>query len=93
MPDRLILIDTDMVVLLGGSGSLPDALQSLEFAPAQARRLAAATAQLQRGKAFKDNYTAVVLQAALRASPRDRAAERAAGGCGAARQPGTRVEH
>lgn len=66
MSDRLLLIDTDMLVLLGGSGTLGDVLHSLNFEPQQTRRLAAATQQFQRGRAFKDNYTATVLQAALR---------------------------
>lgn len=66
MSDRLLLIDTDMLVLLGGSGTLGEVLQSLDFEPEQSRRLAAATRQFQRGRVFKDTYTATVLQAALR---------------------------
>jgi len=66
MSDRLLLIDTDMLVLLGGSGTLADVISSLGFAINQCRRLAAATHQLQRGRAFKDAFQASVLQAALR---------------------------
>lgn len=66
MSDRLLLIDTDMLVLLGGSGTLSDVLHALNFEPQQTRRLAAATHQFQRGREFRDNYTATVLQAALR---------------------------
>lgn len=66
MSDRLLLIDTDMLVLLGGSGTLDEVLAALDFEPQHSRRLAAATHQLQRGRAFKDNYRATVLQAALR---------------------------
>lgn len=66
MSDRLLLIDTDMLVLLAGSGTLGDVLQSLGFEPQQSRRLAAATRQFQHGRVFKDNYRATVLQAALR---------------------------
>lgn len=66
MSDRLLLIDTDMLVLLGGSGTLGEVLQSLDFKPEQSRRLAAATQQFQRGRVFKDTYTATVLQAAVR---------------------------
>ncbi len=68
MSDRLLLIDTDMLVLLGGSGTLGDGLQSLDFEAKQSRRLAAATQQFQRGRVFKDTYPATVLQAALRAA-------------------------
>lgn len=66
MSDRLLLIDTDMLVLLGGSGTLGEVLQSLDFEPEQSRRLAAATRQFQHGRTFKDTYTATTLQAALR---------------------------
>jgi hypothetical protein len=66
MSDRLLLIDTDMLLLLAGSGTLDDVLQSLGFEPQQTCRLAAATQQFQRGRVFKDSYTAPVLQAALR---------------------------
>ncbi|MCH7701179.1 MAG: hypothetical protein IID37_05790 [Planctomycetes bacterium] len=66
MSDRLLLIDTDMLVLLGGSGTLGDVLQSLDFVPEQCRRLAAAIQQFQRGRVFKDTYPATVLQAASR---------------------------
>jgi len=66
MSDRLLLIDTDMLVVLGGSGTLADVLSSLEFEPKQCRRLAVATEQLRRGRVFKDTYAATVLQAALR---------------------------
>ena len=66
MSDRLLLIDTDMLVLLAGSGTLGDVLQTLGFEPRQIRRLAAATRQFQHGRAFKDNYAASVLQAAVR---------------------------
>jgi hypothetical protein len=66
MSDRLFLIDTDMLVMLGGSGTLADVLASLDFEPKQCRRLAAATEQLRRGRVFKDTYAATVLQDALR---------------------------
>ena len=66
MSDRLLLIDTDMLVLLGGSGTLGDVLAALDFEPHQSRRLDAATHQFQRSRAFKDNYRATVLRAALR---------------------------
>ncbi|NOT01772.1 MAG: hypothetical protein HOP29_14220 [Phycisphaerales bacterium] len=68
MSDRLLLIDTDMLVLLGGSGTLADVLSSFDFEPEQCRRLAAATEQLRRGRVFKDTYPATVLRAVLRAA-------------------------
>lgn len=66
MPERLLLIDTDMLVLLGGSETLSIVLDLLGFRMDQARRLAAATCQLQRGRRFKDAYPAPLLQSAFR---------------------------
>jgi hypothetical protein len=68
MSERLLLIDTDMLVLLGGSDTLLAALELLGFQAAQTRRLAAAVHQLERGRSFKDAYAGSVLQAALRAA-------------------------
>lgn len=68
MSERLLFIDTDMLVLLGGSGTLPAALALLGFLPDQVRRLAAAPHQLERSRRFKDTYPAPVLQAARRAA-------------------------
>ena len=68
MPERVLLIDTDMLVLLGGSGTLRATLDLLGFEAGQARRLPAAPYQMARGRLFKDSYAAPVLQAALRAA-------------------------
>lgn len=65
MSDRLLLIDTDMLALLSGSGTLADVLRALDFVQEQCRRLAAATQQFQRGRVFRDAYEAPVLRAAL----------------------------
>jgi hypothetical protein len=66
MSDRVLLIDTDLLVLLGASGTLPVVLEVLGFELEQTRRLAAASSQLSRGRRFKETYPGPALQAALR---------------------------
>ena len=65
MSERLLLIDTDILVLLGASGMLPRVVELLEFQHEQVRRLPAATYQLERSRSFRDAYPAPVLHAAL----------------------------
>ena len=65
MSDRLLLVDTDILVLLGASGTFSTVLALLNFQAGQTRRLAAATYQLERGRTFKATYAAPALHAAL----------------------------
>lgn len=62
---RVLLVDTDVLVLLGASETLPTVLEKLGFKTDEVRRLAAATSQLERGARFKATYSGAALQAAL----------------------------
>lgn len=68
--ERLLLIDTDVLVLLSASGTLEAAIQMLGFDLANARRLPAAISQLERGSRFREDYPATALRTALRQARR-----------------------
>src|SRR3989337_3513669 len=70
MPERLLLIDTDVLVLLGASMTLSLVREPLGFREEQGRRLPAATWQLERGKPFQETYTGPALRSALEVARR-----------------------
>jgi hypothetical protein len=57
MPDRRLLVDSDVFVLLAASGSLPRVAELLGFSPEQLGRLAALPHMLQRGRSFRKKYS------------------------------------
>jgi len=59
-----ILIDTDAVIVLAGSGLLQEALAQLGLGPEHAQRLPALRSQLQRGRKFR-KYAPEVRDTAL----------------------------
>jgi hypothetical protein len=61
----MLLIDTDMLVLLAASGLLDRAVTKLGYETKDVRRLAAATHQIRKSKALRDQYGAEALEAAL----------------------------
>lgn len=52
----LLLVDTDLLIVLCGSGMLAKAAASLGFTPDAVRRLSAAPHQIRRSKRFRDVY-------------------------------------
>ncbi len=67
MPERLMLVDSDIFIILAAAGVLETAASLLEFEPEDIRRLPALENQLTRGRAFRKNYPRHIRQAALRA--------------------------
>jgi len=67
MPERLMLVDSDIFIILAAAGVLETAASLLEFEPEDIRRLPALENQLTRGRAFRKNYPRQIRQAALRA--------------------------
>jgi hypothetical protein len=65
MPDRLLIIDSDIFVLLSAAELLDRVAELLTVLPANVRRLPALPHQLERGRAFKKNYTDKVRATAI----------------------------
>lgn len=65
MPERILLIDSDIFILLAGADILEKAIGLLGFKMENLRRLPALRHQLQRGKSIRQKYPKPVLDKAL----------------------------
>lgn len=61
----MLLIDTDMLVLHAAAGTLPQVVRRLGYRMADARRLAAASHQIRKGRGFRDAFGTAVLERVL----------------------------
>jgi hypothetical protein len=64
MHDRLLIVDSDIFILLSAAGLLSRVAELLGVKSENVRRLDALPFQLEKGKAFKKNYSDVVRDAA-----------------------------
>lgn len=61
----LLLVDTDMLVLLTASGTLPEVVSLLGYAMEQVRRLPAAPHQVRKSSKFRETYGEPLLRGIL----------------------------